>query len=346
MAPPAPRPVRLWLSAVFWMIVAMTMIGGTTRLTESGLSMVEWQPLLGALPPLGHQAWLNTFEKYQQTPQFQQVNSWMSLADFQRIFFWEYVHRLFGRSIGLVVGLPWLWFLLRRRMDRSLAWRTFLMLVLGGLQGLLGWYMVKSGLVDLPRVSHLRLAAHLLLAFGVAQYVLWVRRSLDPEPLGSTRAPASMQAALVGLIVLLFLQSAWGAFMAGTRAGLFADSFPDVHGHYLPTAFIGDEPLFTALVMNPGAIHATHRLLAWMLCLLLPAVAVWLWRQGPPQLRPPLLWLLGLLALQVVLGAVTVIAHVPIPVAVAHQGVALLMVSTCTATLERARRGGRAILPS
>lgn len=337
---PAPRAVRTWLSAVFLMIVVMTMVGGITRLTGSGLSMVVWHPLMGAIPPLSHEDWQRVFDLYKQTPQYQQVNDWMQLADFQRIFFWEYLHRLIGRSIGLVVLLPWLWFLARRQLSRKLAGQTVIMLLLGGSQGLLGWYMVKSGLVDEPRVSHFRLAAHLLLAFTVAQYVLWVRLSLSPRRGDERRVGAGVRALLVGLFALVFVQSAWGAFMAGTHAGHFASTFPDVNGHWLPQAFAsGNTSLLWAMVDEVGPIHATHRLLGWTVGLVGGLTVGVLARTRAPQLTGITCLLLALLTVQVLLGILTVVMGVPISIAVAHQVGALLLLSTVTAALERARRG-------
>jgi heme a synthase len=335
-APDDRQGQRRWLSAVFLMIVLMTAVGGTTRLTGSGLSMVVWEPFIGAVPPIGAAAWERVFDQYKQTPQYQEVNAWMQLADFQRIFFWEYVHRLLGRTIGSVVLLPALWFLWRRQLSRALGLRTLAMLALGGGQGLLGWYMVQSGLIDVPRVSHFRLASHLLLAFLVAQLVLWVRLSLDPPRPGATPLAPGLRGALLGFGALLLLQTTYGAFVAGLKAGHFADTFPDVHGHYLPTAFAGSRGLIDALLYEPGAIHATHRLLAWI-ALALGLALVGALRQGP--LRREAGWLGGLLLLQVLLGALTVVLHVPTALAVAHQVNGLLLLSAVTLLLERGRRG-------
>lgn len=335
---PAPRAVRVWLNLVFLMVVLMTAIGGITRLTGSGLSMVEWRPLMGALPPLGEAAWVDVFHKYQATPQYQLVNSWMLLADFKRIFFWEYLHRLLGRSIGLVVFLPWLYFLARRQLSRRLVWQTVGLLLLGGSQGLLGWYMVTSGLVDVPRVSHLRLASHLLLAFVVAQAILVVRLGLDPTTAGARRLPVG---ALLGLSVLglaVMVQSSWGAFMAGTRAGWFAQTFPDVNGVYSPAALAGDQGLLYAIVFELGPIHATHRLIAWLLIPLVVAAVGVAWRSGAPQVQRGLLAIAGLFLLQILLGWLTVVLTVPTAIAVTHQVVALLLVSAVTLTLERGLR--------
>ncbi len=331
----APRPVRAWLTTVFVLIVVMTAIGGTTRLTGSGLSMVEWRPLMGALPPLSEAAWLETFARYQESPQYQQVNHWMTLADFQRIFFWEYVHRLMGRVVGVVVLLPWVVFLARGMLPHPLAWRTLGLFALGGVQGLMGWFMVRSGLVDVPRVSHLRLAAHLLLAFAIGAAVLWVRLSLEP-PAPSARAVG--RAGRVGLGVLaaaLVVQSAWGAFMAGLHAGWFASTFPDVNGSWLPTAFIGDAPLLESLIHNPAAVHATHRLLAWGVLALALALSVLLLRDGAPQVRRLALAIAATTLLQIALGAAVVVLSVPTSLAVAHQVLALLLLALVAATLQR-----------
>jgi len=322
--------VKTWLSAVFLMILAMTMIGGITRLTGSGLSMVQWHPLMGALPPLNEAAWAEVFELYKQTPQYTQVNDWMELADFKQIFFWEYLHRLFGRSIGLVVAGPWLVLLGMRRLDRSLALKTLGLIALGGSQGLLGWYMVKSGLVEDPHVSHLRLAAHLCLAFVVAQAVLWVRLGLSPMAPGTAPASRGFRSAVLLTWALVILQVLWGAFMAGTRAGWVSSTFPSMNGFYSPMPWIdAQQGFFASTVFVPGAIHWVHRALAFVVlgaCLALAGAAI---RRGG-ALRAPGIGLGTAVLAQFGLGMATVLLSVPIPVAVAHQGMALLLLSTVT----------------
>ncbi|MBW2223699.1 MAG: COX15/CtaA family protein [Deltaproteobacteria bacterium] len=181
------RLVATWLLFLYLMVFAMVIVGGATRLTGSGLSMVQWHPFMGALPPLSESDWTETFQKYQASPQYKLVNHWMLLSDFKRIFLWEYAHRLLGRLIGVFFIVPWLLFLVQRRLDRPLAWKTFVAFLLGGAQGLLGWFMVKSGLVDNPEVSHYRLAAHLGLALLVGQYLLWLFLDLRAPP--AKRAP-------------------------------------------------------------------------------------------------------------------------------------------------------------
>jgi cytochrome c oxidase assembly protein subunit 15 len=318
--------VRRWLIVVYLMILAMVLIGGITRLTGSGLSMVEWRPLMGALPPMGDAEWQAVFAQYQLSPQYQQVNQWMSLGDFQRIFFWEYLHRLFGRLIGVVFFVPWLWFVARRTLRGKAARLTAVAFVLGGLQGLLGWFMVKSGLVDQPEVSHFRLAAHLSLAFGVALYVQWIVMNLGThaEP-SQGRLSRSLTWGLLGLIGL---QVVWGAFMAGTRAGYLFSTFPDLNGTWLPPGWLSD-PLHA-----PVSIHTVHRWLGWIVALAAGAVA-WLgWQRAVDARQRTLAGLLGgLVAVQFTLGAAAVMTGVSIPVAAAHQGVALLLMSSALALI-------------
>ena len=228
--------VRRWLLCVWAMVLAMVVIGGITRLTGSGLSIVEWKPLSGAIPPLSHPTGPRSGQ-VPHSPEYRAVNQWMTLDDFKRIFFWEYLHRLVGRAVGVVVLVPWLYFVLRRQLPRALAWKTLGLFALGGMQGLLGWYMVESGLGNEPRVSHFRLAAHLLLAFTTGQLVLWL--ALDAySPCVRERAMRGARLlAVCALLGLLMLQLCYGAFMAGTHAGLYYASFPDMNGRFAPSAF-------------------------------------------------------------------------------------------------------------
>ncbi len=337
------RAIRRWLWVVFLAIAVMVALGGVTRLTGSGLSMVEWRPLMGTLPPLNEAEWQRVFELYKESPQYAQVNSWMQIEDFQRIFFWEYVHRLFGRVIGMLVFGPWLFFVARRRLTGRLAWRVFGALVLGGLQGLMGWLMVLSGLVDQPAVSHFRLAAHLLLAFLVAQYILWLILDLRPAVDPPEPADRSIRIALAALVTLTIVQIAFGAFMAGKRAGWFALTFPDMNGHYLPGPFFPATGGLRAVLNEPLAIHYTHRLLAWMLLLVVGSFVLWTRRRRCTAL---LRWRVRTLALvtllQFTLGALTVIFHIPTWLAVAHQLGGFALLSALVATLHTAQ--GRARL--
>lgn len=331
------RAVFTWLLSVYVMVFLMVLIGGITRLTGSGLSMVEWRPLMGALPPLSDEAWQDVFEKYKTFPQYQRVNGWMDLSAFKEIFFWEYLHRLWGRLIGICVFVPWLVFLVRNQLTRRTNLGALIAIFLGGAQGLLGWYMVKSGLVDVPSVSHFRLAAHLLLALLVSQWLLWMlldirapwKRDAAPLP-GGLKAPLS-------LLSLLYLQITYGAFVAGKRAGFMSSTFPDMNGEYLPGAFFTGSSLANDLVNNPLAIHYIHRALGTLLLISFVGVGVWLSRRlSTPADRRLAKSLVHMVLLQFVLGVVTVMLVVPIPWAVAHQGGAVLLLGVTTILLHRA----------
>lgn len=324
---PDDRGVQRWLWFVWGLILLMVVVGGITRLTESGLSMVVWQPLIGALPPLTEAAWLDVFHQYQQTPQYQQVNHWMTLADFKQIFFWEYLHRLLGRVIGVVVLVPGIWFLVRRRLSHRVAVKVLLAFGFGGLQGLLGWYMVQSGLVDVPAVSHYRLAAHLSLAFFVGCWMLWIL--LDIRAPGPRRG-TPLSRATVAFLALLALQIVYGAFMAGSRAGYLFATWPDMHGtHWPPGADLG----WPGITSNPLTIHALHRHLAWAVVIAGLALA---WRARP--LRGPAHALATLLLVQLCLGIATVMSSVHIALATAHQGVAFLLLCAAVWLLHASRR--------
>lgn len=334
-----PAVIR-WLVFVYAMVFVMVLIGGITRLTGSGLSMVEWRPLMGAIPPLTEDAWHEVFEKYKTFPQYQKVNSWMDLEAFKSIFFWEYLHRLWGRLIGLAVFLPWLYFLVQKKLPPKTKVDALIAITLGGAQGLLGWYMVKSGLVDVPQVSHFRLAAHLLLALLVSQWLLWMILNLSaPWRGGSPPLPGGRKLPLA-LLALLYLQITYGAFVAGKRAGFMSSTFPDMNGEYLPGAFFTGTSLISDLVQNPLAIHYVHRALGTIVLLLLVGAGVWLTQNLSDKNDKRLAKsLIHLVLLQFTLGVGTVLFLVPIPLAVLHQGGAVLLLGVTTALLHRAVSG-------
>ena len=318
--------VQRWLWVVFASVLVMVALGGVTRLTGAGLSMVEWHPLMGAVPPLNEADWQVVFMKYQHSPQYQLVNHWMQLEDFKRIFFWEYLHRLFGRLVGIVFIVPWLVFLWKRRLRGTLLRATFVALALGAAQGLMGWLMVKSGLVDRPSVSHFRLAAHLLLAFAVAQWVLWIQLNLSDASSPTSKVPTSpkpLRTWVAATLLLLVVQIAFGAFTAGTRAGAMFATFPDLNGRYAPGHFVQS---FGALFVEPAAIHYAHRFLALLLVLLYAGLLGHA-RQQAPRVRRWTYYVAAIATIQVALGALTVIFHVPVAVAVAHQCVGFIMLS-------------------
>jgi cytochrome c oxidase assembly protein subunit 15 len=329
MPPHETRAVRAWLLSLWALTMLMVMIGGITRLTGSGLSITEWRPVTGALPPIGQAAWQEAFEAYQHSPQFVHQNSWMTLADFQRIFFWEYVHRLFGRMLGFAFVMPWVYFVWKGRLSGPVARRTFSVLILGGLQGAVGWFMVKSGLVDEPRVSHYRLALHLLLGVSVGQWILWLALDL----LAPREAPYALtgwlRRAVLGVIPLLLLQLVYGAFMAGTRAGFVSATFPDMNGHYAPQLFFTSRAWWRDALESPLAIHYLHRFLGFSVLGYVTLLA-WALRRNRLELRAAAYLLLAATLGQLALGALTVVLHMPIALAVAHQAGAYVL---CSAAL-------------
>lgn len=335
------RPVLIWLIVLYVSIMLMVVIGGITRLTGSGLSMVDWHPLMGALPPLTEEAWLAVFARYQESPQYELVNHWMTLDDFKLIFFWEYIHRLMGRLIGVIFALPWVVFLVRKQLTGGLAWRSAIAFLLGGAQGLLGWYMVKSGLVDVPEVSHYRLAAHLMLAVVVAMYIQWLILDLRPDD-ARPAADRAMRWVGWGLVGLISIQIVWGAFMAGARAGYLFSTFPDMNDAFAPPGMNTLTPWWRNALDNPIAIHFTHRLLAWIATL--ACIGGW-WFARKRATSPRQVWALrGLLVasiLQFATGAATVMTYVWVPIAVVHQlgGVLLLSVAVYCAHAFSGRRG-------
>jgi cytochrome c oxidase assembly protein subunit 15 len=321
------RQIAAWLLLCCVLVFAMVLVGGVTRLTHSGLSIVEWQPIVGTLPPLNDTEWEQTFDKYKQTPEYRLVNSGMTLDGFKGIFWWEYFHRLLGRGIGLAFFLPLLYFIARKYIHRPLAWRLGGIFVLGGLQGALGWYMVKSGLVDNPRVSPLRLAAHLGLALLIFAAMFW--QALDLLWPRRAQAVAALQVAwrqASALSVLIFAMSLSGALVAGNRAGRIYNTFPMMNEHWVPPELFALEPWYANFFYNMATVQFDHRLIAWLLAVLVPLFC-WRTRQLPltAPARMGLHMLLTLLVLQIMLGVTTLLAAVPVALGAAHQGGALLL---------------------
>ncbi|TMG92592.1 MAG: heme A synthase [Betaproteobacteria bacterium] len=308
------RAVAFWLLACCALLFAMVVVGGVTRLTHSGLSIVEWQPIVGALPPLDDAGWQETFGKYKQTPEYRLVNPGMSLEGFKSIFWWEYVHRLLGRLIGAAFLLPLLWFALRRRINLALTWKLLAIFGLGGLQGALGWYMVQSGLVDNPRVSQFRLTAHLGIAFLIYAAMLWVALDLlFPRASAVSGGVRRFAAALAILII---------------RAGLAYNTFPLMNGRLVPPEIFSLDPWYLNFFSNMATVQFDHRLIAWLLAFLVP----WFWlrvRREAVSSRARLgaHLLLAALALQIALGIATLLLAVPVTLAAAHQAGALLVFS-------------------
>jgi cytochrome c oxidase assembly protein subunit 15 len=326
--PASQRAVAGWLIVCCALIFAMVVVGGITRLTHSGLSIVEWQPIVGAVPPLDEAQWRETFEKYQRTPEYEKINKGMTLAEFKGIFWWEYAHRLLGRLIGAVFLAPLVWFALRGRIERALLPRLVVIFVLGGLQGALGWYMVQSGLVDDPRVSQLRLAAHLGLAAAIYAAILWTALDLL-YPQGSVRATVSPRSLRVFSLILtatVFVMMLSGALVAGIHAGLAYNTFPLMNGQLLPPEAFLLEPRYRNFFSNMATVQFDHRLIAWVLVFAIPTF--WL-RARRASLTARARWcahlLLAALVVQIALGIATLLLVVPVPLAAAHQAGALAL---------------------
>ena len=322
------KKIAVWLLIVAAMIFIMVVLGGTTRLTRSGLSIVEWRLFEGTLPPLTEAHWQELFELYKKTPEYRKINVGMDLAGFEKIFWLEYLHRLWGRLIFFVALMPLLWFLWRGRIDKHLIPRTVAVPILVALNGVLGWLMVASGLIDIPRVSPYRLTAHLGLAVAIYGYLLWVAldllrvRTPDVSPPGLRR----FGYLVVGLVFLMILS---GGFVAGTKAGFVFNTFPWMNGRFYPEGLLALQPLWINLFENIATVQFNHRLLAYLLCLVIPLFA---WKTSrtaslPDRARRPALWLVAWLAVQVLLGIATLIHVTPVVLAATHQAGALILFS-------------------
>lgn len=334
LSPPAVRrefvrPVRLWLGLVCALIIAMVCVGGITRLTGSGLSIVEWKPIMGAIPPLNDADWTDAFQKYQSSPQYQIVNQGMSLSAFKRIFFWEYLHRLLGRFIGFAFFVPWIVFALKRAFSRRFMFKTGVAFVLGGFQGVLGWYMVKSGLVNIPRVSHLRLAAHLISALILLVYLFSLyleTRSpddavnvLDQKAVSGGKS-AFLRRGLLAFAGFLFVQIAYGAFVAGMRAGFSFNTFPKMGDEWVPSNLFAHDSLVSNLFYNPITVQFVHRTIAWALVLGFGVLYLRALRINvESRVRHALNAMGAVLATQFTLGVLTLIHVVPLSLATLHQ---------------------------
>ena len=322
--PTSDRQVAIWLLFVCALVFLMVVLGGVTRLTGSGLSMVDWRPVTGWLPPLSDTEWQRAFGMYQASPEFQKINSHMDLNAFKGIFWLEYLHRLLGRTIGRAFALPFVFFFIRGYVVRREWPKYLLMLVLGGLQGVLGWYMVKSGLIDNPHVSQYRLTAHLVAAFLIYAYMFWVAMSLlYPNEPGARHPSFSMSAWLTGLISLTVIS---GGFVAGLKAGKIYNTFPMMGDYWLPPGLMALEPAWRNFTENLTTVQFDHRLLAITTFALIVAGWMKMRKTGlPARAATAANALLHTAALQVALGIATLLLAVPIVLGAAHQGVAMLL---------------------
>jgi len=322
------RQIGLWLLICCALIFSMVVLGGVTRLTGSGLSMVEWDPIMGIVPPLTETQWEDVYDKYKQSPEYQQVNLGMELAGFKRIFLYEYAHRVLGRLIGMVFFIPFVFFALARKISWPLMPKLVVMFVLGGLQGLLGWYMVKSGLVHDPHVSQYRLAAHLMLAVLIYGYMLWVAFSLllPNSGSGGERQSTALRWTTYAVLGLIVIAMTSGAFVAGLKAGFAYNTFPLMDGRWVPAGIFNLDPWPINLFENTATVQFDHRLLA--ILLIGSIVILWLVAQRlelPVRLARAVHVLLVIGVVQVVLGISTLLYYVPVPLAAAHQAGALVV---------------------
>jgi cytochrome c oxidase assembly protein subunit 15 len=318
------KPIAVWLLICCAMVFCTLVVGGVTRLTDSGLSIVEWQPLLGAIPPLTHEDWLILFEKYKQIPQFSQVNHDMTLDGFQFIFWWEWAHRQIGRVIGLVFFIPLVWFWARGLIPRGYKLRLVGFLVLGGLQGAMGWYMVKSGLVNDVRVSQYRLTAHLGLAFLVFGLMLWTALGLLRERSDYPATPARVRKLALFTLGAVSVMVLSGGFVAGIRAGLAYNTFPLMNGHLVPPDLFVLDPWWLNFFANITTVQFDHRMIAYVLMVLIPALWWKVWREAP-QARGAATAMLAMLVIQVCLGITTLLHQVPVALGSLHQAGALIL---------------------
>ena len=340
-ARPGDRAIAIWLFICCAMIFVMALIGAITRLTESGLSIMEWAPITGVLPPLTEAEWGRVFALYQQIPEYREVNAGMTLAEFKAIFWWEYIHRLWGRLIGVVFLLPFLWFLLRRKIRPGLVPHLLAMFLLGGLQGLLGWVMVASGFAERSDVSQYRLTAHLLAALAIYGYIFWIASGLLQLPPAGCRDQRAglLRGGLLALLAMVVVTIASGGFVAGLNAGFIYNSFPLMDGALVPPDYAALAPWPVNLFENVAAVQFNHRVLA--MASLLIVLLLWSWSLRldlGPRLRRALAWLLAIAFLQVLLGISTLLLVVPTSLAVLHQAGAITLMTACLWCLRQAPR--------
>ena len=335
----SPRAIANLLLFTAALVFAMVVVGGITRLTESGLSITEWKPLAGAIPPLSHADWVDAFSLYQATPEYQQINgpAGMTLAQFKSIYWWEFVHRLLGRVIGLVFGAGLLWFAVRRAIPKGYGWKMVGLLVLGGLQGALGWYMVMSGLSQRTDVSHLRLSAHLLLALAIMSTLIWVALDLKRLAASGEDRPSRLTLPATATLAILFVQLLYGAWVAGLNAGQVAPTWPDMQGRFVPEGVDWSRGLGWAMTNDPYLVHFIHRWCAWVV---VAAMIVFARKvRKVPGGRRASIAIHSTFGTQVLLGILTVLTGVAIWLAALHQAVgALLLASTVWGAHELGQR--------
>jgi cytochrome c oxidase assembly protein subunit 15 len=329
------RAVRWWLLTIVVLIAIMALVGAATRLTESGLSIVEWKPVIGALPPLDQEQWNQAFEAYKAIPQYRELNAGMTLGAFKTIFWWEWTHRLLGRVIGIAFLLPFLWFLWRGVISAELRLRLWLIFGLGALQGVIGWWMVASGLSERVEVSHHRLATHLMLALLIFSAIVWTLRRMAGGP--PLVASARLKVTSLALLLLTVLQIYLGALLAGLRAGRVYNTWPGIDGAFIPSAarLFFEEPWWRNLFDNTLTVQFEHRMVAYTLFALAMVHAIDAVRSRAGAAANGALWLAAAVTLQAVLGILTLLNQVPIALGLAHQAAAMTVLTLAIFQAER-----------
>ena len=321
-------PVIVWLLSGCLLIFTMVIVGGITRLTGSGLSMVDWKLFAGSIPPINNQQWVETFELYKQFPEFQKQNYMFTLAEFKSIFFWEYIHRLLGRLIGLVFIIPFLYFLIKKRLSKKLTLQCIVLLFMGASQGAIGWWMVKSGLVNNPDVSHFRLATHLITAFLTFSYTFWVALSLIYQ--NKSHQNKTLYKLSFLLMIVVIIQIIYGAFVAGLDAGKVYNSWPKMNNDWIAESVYSMTPLWSNFVNGIAGVQFIHRTFAFVVLFLIVYI---FYRSRKIQLiqieKNAINLLLITVFFQMVLGIITLVLGVPIWLGVIHQlGAFILLAST------------------
>ncbi len=325
------KAIIIWLLSGCILIYAMVVIGGITRLTHSGLSMVEWNMIVGSLPPMSDADWQIPFEKYKQSPEYQIINNQFSLEEFKSIYWWEYIHRFLGRTIGLVFILPFFYFLIKKRFDKELLRKMIVLLALGAFQGFLGWFMVKSGLQKEPHVSHYRLAAHLISAFTVFGFTLWYALDLiNPTRITATDEMKKLIRFSKIMFGLVVLQIIYGAFVAGLKAGMFYNTFPKMGEEYFPDTITSFDPFWINFLENGAGVQLVHRYLAMIVALVVFIVAFKARKLNLNALqRKTSSIMLAVVLGQFLLGVITLLYAVPVVLGVLHQMGAFFLFASC-----------------
>jgi heme a synthase len=340
--------VIVWLWGVAALVFAMIVVGGATRLTDSGLSITEWQPLLGAIPPFTAEHWQDAFDKYRQIPEYKLVNKGMSLDEFKVIYWWEWSHRFLGRFIGLAFAIPLIYFWVKGSVRGRLKWRLLGIFLLGGLQGAVGWYMVKSGLVDRVDVSQYRLALHLLLAFLIFGLLVWTALDCQapPQAFGARSGATILSVLAATLVVCFYLQVVLGAFVAGTKAGLAYTTWPTMNGEWMPSDMGQLTPWYRNVFEDVATIQFNHRLMAYVIGVLalVNLVIAIVRRSGWLVLSSSVLF--AAVGVQMAVGIWTLLKAVPIELGLAHQGGAAIVLAIALWHWHRTRRSAQVAVAS